>query len=106
MAHTDLGHGFYTFHVNEEEDPPYDAAPGTDFAALADGAVSLTPLSFAWGEPDVFRETRSWTAAAAQGIDHDLGSPRLVDGPAFPTSAGSDHRGARPDGPESMEEHR
>lgn len=75
MAHTELGHGFYTFHVNQDADPPHHAAPGTDFAALADGAVSLTPLSFAWGEKQPFRDVRSWAEEAARSIDLDLGSP-------------------------------
>lgn len=72
MAHTDLGHGFYSFHVNEDADPPYNAAEGTDFAALAVGAVSVTPLSFAWGEKQPFLDVSDWAEAAAQIIDADL----------------------------------
>lgn len=72
MAHTELGHGFYSFHVNEDSDPPYHAAPGTDFAAIAAGAVSITPLSFAWGEKQPLRDASSWAHAAAETVDRDL----------------------------------
>jgi 5'-nucleotidase len=81
MAHTDLGHGFYTFHVNEDVDPPYHAAPGTDFAALAAGAVSITPLSFAWGDREPFRAAVSWAEAAARTVDDELGIPRQAPSP-------------------------
>lgn len=73
MAHTDHGHGFYTFHVNEDSDPPIHAEPGTDFAALAAGSVSLTPLSFAWGDKAAVEAVRSWAGAAAAAADRELG---------------------------------
>jgi 5'-nucleotidase len=73
MGHTELGHGFYSFHVNEDVDPPFHAAPGTDFAALAAGAVSITPLSFAWGDKQPFHEVRSWADDAAAILDGRLG---------------------------------
>ncbi|MFC8502599.1 5'/3'-nucleotidase SurE [Pedococcus sp. NPDC057267] len=67
------GHGFFTFHVNDEEDPPIHVEPDTDFDALDHGAVALTPLSLAWGEGMPFKEIRSWTEAQASRIDHRLG---------------------------------
>ena len=73
MAHTDLGHGFYSFHVNEEPDPPYDAAPGTDFEALHDGAVSLTPISLAWHSDQPLHAVRRWAESATATLDSSLG---------------------------------
>jgi 5'-nucleotidase len=81
MAHTELGHGFYSFHVNKDTDPPYDAAPGTDFRALAEGRVSLTPLSFAWGEKEAFREVAGWVSSAAANLDAAFGWKPLADLP-------------------------
>lgn len=77
MARTDHGHGFFTFHVNEDRDPPVHDEPGTDFAALAAGGVSLTPLSFAWGDEDAATAIRSWTRTVAPAVDRELG---LLDG--------------------------
>lgn len=77
MAHTDHGHGFYSFHVNEDFDPPIHPEPGTDFSALASGAVSLTPLSFAWGERTPFADVREWAQRTASVLDAELG---LTDG--------------------------
>lgn len=67
------GHGFFTFHVNDEADPPIHDEPGTDFEALAGGAVALTPLSLAWGDPQPYDESRTWAEAQANRIDHRLG---------------------------------
>lgn len=73
MARSDHGHGFYSFHVNEDFDPPIHEEPGTDFAALAAGAVSLSPLSFAWGRREPGEQAREWAAAAAKAVDAELG---------------------------------
>jgi 5'-nucleotidase len=73
MARTDHGHGFFTFHVNEDSDPPFHEEPGTDFAALAKGSVSLTPLSFAWGDPTARAAVQEWSQSAASAVDTDLG---------------------------------
>lgn len=73
MARTDHGHGFFSFHVNEDSDPPFHDEPGTDFAALAKGSVSLTPLSFAWGDKASRVAVQEWTQTAAMAIDSDLG---------------------------------
>jgi 5'-nucleotidase len=73
MARTDHGHGFYTFHVNEDFDPPIHEEPGTDFAALAQGSVSLTPLSLAWGDKSAFTAVKSWAQSAGTQIDDALG---------------------------------
>lgn len=67
------GHGFFTFHVNDEADPPIHDEAGTDFEALAEGAVTLTPLSLAWGDPLPLKETRAWAERQASRIDQKLG---------------------------------
>jgi 5'-nucleotidase len=67
------GHGFFSFHVNDEADPPIHDEPETDFAALADGAVALTPLSLAWGDPEPFRKVRAWAEEQAGRVDRRLG---------------------------------
>jgi 5'-nucleotidase len=74
MAQTEHGHGFFSFHVNEDFDPPIHEEPGTDFSALAAGAVSLTPLSFAWGQKEPGEHVRDWATAAARAIDAELGT--------------------------------
>ena len=73
MARTEHGHGFFSFHVNEDSDPPIHDEPGTDFAALAAGSVSLTPLSFAWGDKAAGEAVRAWTGVAAAAVDRELG---------------------------------
>ncbi len=77
MARTDRGHGFFSFHVNEDFDPPFHEESGTDFVALAAGAVSVTPLSLAWGQAEPRDEVRAWAVGAATALDAELG---LTDG--------------------------
>lgn len=71
-GHSAEGHGYFTFLVNDEEDPPFHAEEGTDFAALADGVVSLTPLSLAWGDRAATAEVTSWAAEGAKVVDEAL----------------------------------
>jgi 5'-nucleotidase len=73
QGHNEHGHGFFTFHVNDEADPPIHDEPGTDFEALADGAIALTALSLAWGDPLPLKETRAWADAQSNRIDQRLG---------------------------------
>ncbi|KRF24412.1 5'/3'-nucleotidase SurE [Phycicoccus sp. Soil803] len=73
QGHNEHGHGFFTFHVNDESDPPIHDEPGTDFDALAHGAVALTPLSLAWGDTLPFKQTRAWAEAQALRIDQRVG---------------------------------
>ena len=72
-ATTEHGHGYYTFHVDLETDPPIHDEDGTDFAALYEGRVALTPVSYAWGQPEVFQQVGRWTERAASHIDTTLG---------------------------------
>ncbi|MGW1267105.1 5'/3'-nucleotidase SurE [Streptomyces sp. NPDC002491] len=71
-ATTEHGHGYYTFHVNLDTDPPVHDEDGTDFAALSEGRVALTPVSYAWGRPEVFEQVERWTQEAAARIDTAL----------------------------------
>lgn len=66
------GTGFFTFGVNDEEDPPFHLEDGTDFSALGAGAVSLTPLSLAWGDRDSFAAVHDWAHRAASRVDEQL----------------------------------
>ncbi len=54
MSRNEHGHGFFTFLVNEDEDPPIAPEAGTDFNAISNGVVALTPLSLAWGDTASF----------------------------------------------------
>jgi 5'-nucleotidase len=64
-GHTDEhGEGWYTFGVDRDEDPPRSSDPGTDFAAIADGDLSLTGLSVAYDGSNNAELTR-WTESAA-----------------------------------------
>jgi 5'-nucleotidase len=59
--HTEeFGHGYYSFGVTSDADPPYDAEPGTDFAAITDGHACITPLSLDWGNERAPSELRDW----------------------------------------------
>lgn len=59
--HTEeFGHGYYSFGVNSDTDPDYHAEPGTDFAALAAGHASITPLSLDWGNNQAPAQLRDW----------------------------------------------
>lgn len=73
LEHTDdFGHGYYSFGVNSDTDPHFIADPGTDFAALMAGNISLTPLSLDWGAPETYRQLRAWTESAAARIGRTL----------------------------------
>jgi 5'-nucleotidase len=52
--------GYFTFGVNHDGSAPFVEEEGTDFAALAQGHVSLTPLSVHWSEPHAVRELQDW----------------------------------------------
>jgi 5'/3'-nucleotidase len=57
-------HGLFSYGERGGPPPPFEEAPGTDFAAVAAGRVSATPLSFAWH--------REGAAAAALGWAQEL----------------------------------
>lgn len=79
LEHTDdFGHGYYSFEVNSDADPHFIADPGTDFAALLGGDISLTPMSLDWGVPDTYRRLRSWTQSAASRIASALAAQEVT----------------------------
>lgn len=74
MEHAEHGHGYYSFGTYDEtNDPPIHEAQGTDFSALADGSVSITPLSFEWQPGDVRGQLDAWAANATRIMDAHLG---------------------------------
>jgi 5'-nucleotidase len=56
----EYGHGYYSFGVNSDSDPAYDAEPGTDFAAIAAGHACITPLSLDWGNQQAPAQLSDW----------------------------------------------
>lgn len=62
---------FYLIYGAPEDDaPPYDGSPGTDFAALEDGSVSLSALSYEHAETSSpFGE---WAQRLADRVSADL----------------------------------
>jgi 5'-nucleotidase len=74
LEHTDShGHGYYSFEVNSDNDPQFVPDPGTDFAALQRGQISLTPMSLAWGDNAAAAELQNWVEKAATAMTADLG---------------------------------
>jgi 5'-nucleotidase len=67
-GHTDEhGEGWYTFGVDRDEDPPRTSDPDTDFAAIADGDLSLTGITLKYDTDDHVALHR-WTEQAATEI--------------------------------------
>ena len=67
-GHTDEhGEGWYTFGVDRDEDPPRAGDPGTDFAALAEGDLSLTGITLKY-DADDHAALRRWTVQAAAEV--------------------------------------
>jgi 5'-nucleotidase len=59
--HTEeYGRGYYSFGVNSDSEPAYDAGPGTDFAAIAAGHACITPLSLDWGNQQAPAQLSDW----------------------------------------------
>lgn len=57
---TEKGHGWLSFGTNLDTDPEFEGRTGSDVAALLAGQVSMTPLSFAWGDRHTERRLRRW----------------------------------------------
>jgi broad specificity polyphosphatase/5'/3'-nucleotidase SurE len=55
------GPGWFTFLSDSDQDPFFEGKPGTDVAAITRGLVSISPLSFAWGEWRTQRHLHSWS---------------------------------------------
>ena len=74
--HTEeYGHGYYIFGQNSDADPDYHAEPGTDFAAIANGHVSITPLSLDWGNNSAQVELQRWLDAVMPEVERSAGLP-------------------------------
>lgn len=54
------GGGYYLYGLPGDSPPPYENAIGTDFAALARGAASATPISLDWHDPGHAERLRAW----------------------------------------------
>lgn len=55
------GPGWFTFLSYSDQDPIFEGKPGTDVAAITRGLVSISPLSFAWGEWRTQLHLHSWS---------------------------------------------
>jgi 5'-nucleotidase len=60
--------GFLTYGTRDQT-PPYEDAPGTDFAAVSAGRVSITPLSYAWHDAKDASRLRSWAEDLLDATD-------------------------------------
>jgi 5'-nucleotidase len=58
----------FLYGTLEDPEPAYEQAPGTDFAALAAGRVTLTPISLNWGEPSHRRTLWSWAEVLSEAL--------------------------------------
>jgi 5'-nucleotidase len=65
-------HGYFTYGQRGGPPPPFEDAPGTDFAALAAGRISATPISYAWHREDGAEALASWAAAVCAAVDSRL----------------------------------
>ena len=71
-AERDGVHGFLTYGERDGPPPPFEAAPGTDFAALAAGRVSATPMSFAWHLDGQEPALAEWAAGLCAEVERQL----------------------------------
>jgi 5'-nucleotidase len=71
-AERDGVHGLLTYGERGGPPPPYEDEPGTDFAALAAGHVSATPMSFAWHLEKREEALASWATAVCAEVERRL----------------------------------
>lgn len=71
-AERDGVHGLLTYGERGGPPPPYEDEPGTDFAALAAGHVSATPMSFAWHLEGREAEIAAWATAVCAEVERRL----------------------------------
>jgi len=71
-AERDGVHGLLTYGERGGPPPPYEDEPGTDFAALAAGHVSATPMSFAWHLEEREEALAVWAAAVCAEVERRL----------------------------------
>jgi 5'-nucleotidase len=64
--------GLFTYGRRGGPPPPFEDAPGTDFAALQAGRVSATPISFAWHHEDGDGAALEWAGAVCAAVEQRL----------------------------------
>jgi 5'-nucleotidase len=74
--------GYRTYGERNGPPPDFDAAPGTDFAALLARRVSVTTVSYDWGDPQAGAAATEWAAAIAARVEGQI--DRLVSDLAPP----------------------
>jgi 5'-nucleotidase len=65
-------HGLFSYGERGGPPPPFEDTPGTDFAAVAAGRVSATPLSFAWHRDDGSARTMEWAGEVCAAVEARL----------------------------------
>ncbi|HEX5929603.1 MAG TPA: 5'/3'-nucleotidase SurE [Solirubrobacterales bacterium] len=68
----DGARGLFSYGERGGPPPPFEDAPGTDFAAVAAGRVSATPLSFAWHRTDGAAATLEWARELCAAVEARL----------------------------------
>ena len=71
---TETGQGWFTFLTNVERDPAFTMRPGSDACALAAGHVSLTPVSFDFGDVRAASRLRRWVRETLDRVHPRIGA--------------------------------
>jgi 5'-nucleotidase len=61
--------GYLTFGDPEGPPPPYEHEVGTDFAAITEGLISATPISYAWHQQDGWSAVLEWCEAVCRRVE-------------------------------------
>ncbi|WP_267595479.1 5'/3'-nucleotidase SurE [Carbonactinospora thermoautotrophica] len=69
---TERGKGYYTFGFDLDDDPPIAPGDSTDYAAIAAGRISLTPIPLPWDDKTVATQVDEWVRRAAVCLDTEL----------------------------------
>lgn len=72
--------GYLTFGERDGPPPRFEDDEGTDFGALRQFRVSVTPVSYAWHEARAFEVARDWAGLICSIVEPKL-SKQLADGP-------------------------
>lgn len=75
---TESGQGWYTFLTNVDRDPVFTMREGSDATALAEGQVSVTPISFDFADPRAATRLRRWVRRTLEAVNPRLRS--VADG--------------------------
>lgn len=71
---TESGEGWFTFLTNVDRDPVFTMRPGSDASAVAAGHVSVTPVSFDFGDARAFSRLRRWVRTTLEQVNPRLGA--------------------------------